>query len=73
MPDVDGFTLMRQIRALPSHEGGETPAVALTAYARAEDAARAFAAGYQKHVAKPVEPSELATVIAHLGPERDSA
>jgi CheY-like chemotaxis protein len=54
--------------ALRVDQGGRTPAVALTAYARDEDAQRAFAAaGYQMHVAKPVEPTHLATVAANLG------
>lgn len=67
MPAMDGYTLMRRIRSLPIELGGRTPAVALTAYARTEDAQRAFAAGYQMHVAKPVEPYQLATVVANLG------
>jgi CheY-like chemotaxis protein len=67
MPDVDGYALIRRIRALPPDAGGRTPAVAITAYARAEDAQRAFVAGYQMHVTKPVEPAQLATVVANLG------
>ena len=67
MPQMDGYSLIRKIRALPSELGGRTPAVALTAYARSEDAQRAFAAGFQMHVSKPVEPVELATVVANLG------
>jgi PAS domain S-box-containing protein len=67
MPGVDGLSLIRQIRALTPQQGGRTPAVALTAYARTEEAQRAFAAGYQMHVAKPVEPAHLATVVANLG------
>jgi signal transduction histidine kinase/CHASE3 domain sensor protein/ActR/RegA family two-component response regulator len=67
MPLLDGYALIRRIRALPVDQGGRTPAVALTAYARTEDAQRAFAAGYQMHVAKPVEPLQLATVVANLG------
>jgi PAS domain S-box-containing protein len=67
MPLMDGYSLIQKIRALPPALGGRTPAVALTAYARAEDAQRAFAAGYQMHVAKPIEPSHLATVVANLG------
>jgi signal transduction histidine kinase/ActR/RegA family two-component response regulator len=67
MPEADGFFLIRKIRALPIDQGGRTPAVALTAYARTDDAQRAFAAGYQMHVAKPVEPTQLATVVANLG------
>jgi CheY-like chemotaxis protein len=67
MPEADGYSLIRRIRTLPAEQGGRTPAVALTAYARPEDAQRAFAAGYQMHVAKPVEPAQLATVVANLG------
>jgi PAS domain S-box-containing protein len=67
MPQMDGYSLIRKIRALPTDHGGRTPAVALTAYARAEDAQRAFAAGYQMHLAKPVELARLATVVANLG------
>ena len=67
MPELDGFALIRKIRALGVEQGGRTPAVALTAYAGAEDARRAFAAGFQMHVAKPVEPSQLTTVVANLG------
>jgi CheY-like chemotaxis protein len=67
MPETDGLSLIRRIRSLPSEEGGRTPAVALTAYAGVEDAQRAFAAGYQMHVAKPVEAVQLATVVANLG------
>jgi PAS domain S-box-containing protein len=67
MPDVDGYSFIRQIRSRAAERGGRTPAVAVTAYARSEDAQRAFAAGYQSHVAKPVEPAQLAIVIANLG------
>jgi CheY-like chemotaxis protein/anti-sigma regulatory factor (Ser/Thr protein kinase) len=66
MPAMDGFALIRKIRSLPAELGGQTPAVALTAYARSEDAQRALTAGYQVHVAKPVEPSLLARVVANL-------
>jgi CheY-like chemotaxis protein len=57
---------MREVRARGPERGGFIPAIALTAYARAVDARRALEAGYQKHVAKPVEPGELATVVANL-------
>jgi CheY-like chemotaxis protein len=67
MPDADGLSLIRKIRARSPQQGGRTPAVALTAYARAEEAQRAFAAGFQMHIAKPVEPAHLATVVANLG------
>jgi CheY-like chemotaxis protein len=63
---MDGYALIRKIRNLPPEKGGKTPAVALTAYARTEDAQRAFAAGYQVHVTKPVEPAQLATVVRKL-------
>jgi PAS domain S-box-containing protein len=66
MPDQDGFDLIRALRALPPDRGGEVPAVAVSAFARSEDRRRAMIAGYQTHVAKPVEPSELITVVASL-------
>ena len=66
MPEVDGFALMQQIRRLPCEEGGRTPAIALTAYSRAEDAVRAIAAGYQLHAAKPVNATVLLSSVAAL-------
>ncbi len=66
MPEVDGYELLRRVRALGAEEGGEVPAIALTAYAREEDRARALDAGFQEHVPKPIEPSVLAGVIASL-------
>jgi CheY-like chemotaxis protein len=66
MPYEDGYTLMRRVRALGPDLGGNVPAVALTAYARADDRMRAVLAGFQMHVAKPVEPAELITMIASL-------
>lgn len=66
MPDADGYELIRMIRRLESKQGGNIPAVALTAYAREEDRMRSLSAGYQIHLAKPVEPSELIAVIADL-------
>ncbi|HZH33516.1 MAG TPA: ATP-binding protein, partial [Pyrinomonadaceae bacterium] len=66
MPDEDGYSLIRRIRALPADKGGRTPAIALTAYARVEDRARALTAGFQVHVPKPIEPVELAAVVASL-------
>jgi PAS domain S-box-containing protein len=67
MPEQDGLTFMRNVRALPPDAGGRIPAIALTAYARAEDAQRALAAGFQKHVSKPAEPAHLASIVADLG------
>ncbi|HSU69123.1 MAG TPA: ATP-binding protein [Tepidisphaeraceae bacterium] len=66
MPHEDGYALIRAVRALDPAQGGQTPAVALTAYARSEDRVRALHHGFQMHVAKPVEPTELLTVIAAL-------
>ncbi|MEH1867574.1 MAG: PAS domain S-box protein [Nostoc sp.] len=66
MPQQDGYALIRQVRALPTNQGGRIPAVALTAYARAEDRTQALLAGFQLHVPKPVNPSELAVVVANL-------
>jgi signal transduction histidine kinase len=66
MPDVNGYSLIRRIRGMPADHGGRTPAVALTAYAREEDGERAFKAGFQAHVTKPVDPDQLAAVVANL-------
>jgi PAS domain S-box-containing protein len=66
MPGEDGYSLIRRVRALAAGDGGKTPAIALTAYARAEDRVRARATGFEHHVAKPVEPSELIATIASL-------
>lgn len=66
MPNEDGYTLLRRVRSLPPERGGRIPAVALTAYARTEDRRAALLAGFQSHVAKPVELSELIAVIANL-------
>jgi signal transduction histidine kinase/DNA-binding response OmpR family regulator len=66
MPGEDGLELIRKVRALEHDRGGSIPAVALTAYARADDRARVLSAGFQCHVAKPVEPSTLAAVVAGL-------
>jgi signal transduction histidine kinase len=66
MPDMDGYALIAQVRALDQDFGGQTPAVAVTAYASPQDRLRALQAGYQNHVAKPVEAEELAIVIASL-------
>jgi CheY-like chemotaxis protein len=66
MPGEDGYTLIRKVRALDAEQGGRIPAVALTAYARAEDRAQAILAGFQIHVPKPVNPGELAVVVANL-------
>jgi CheY-like chemotaxis protein len=66
MPDRDGYVLIRQVRKANLLGRGRVPAIALTAYARAEDRQRALLAGYQMHLAKPIEPSELIAGIASL-------
>jgi signal transduction histidine kinase/CheY-like chemotaxis protein len=66
MPDEDGYELLRQVRALTPEQGGRIPAVALTAYARTEDRRATLLAGFQSHIAKPVEAAELVAVIANL-------
>lgn len=66
MPQEDGYTLMRRIRQLDAAQGGQIPAIALTAYARPEDYNAAFLAGFQVHLAKPVEAAELVAAIATL-------
>src|SRR6266851_4014763 len=66
MPGIDGYSLIRQVRALDPEQGGKTPAVALSAYSRPEDRVRSLMAGFNLHVSKPVEPSELTTIVASL-------
>jgi len=70
MPGEDGHSLIRKVRALPADRGGDIPAAALTAYVRAEDRQKALVAGFQVHVSKPVQPEELAAVIAELAGRR---
>jgi CheY-like chemotaxis protein len=66
MPDVDGYELMRMVRALEAGLGSRTPALALTAYAGEGDRLLALGAGFDRHVAKPVEPETLVSAIAEL-------
>ncbi len=66
MPEIDGYELIRRVRALPANEGGRTPAIAVTAYVRREDAERAYASGFQRHVPKPVEPRDVVAAVANL-------
>jgi signal transduction histidine kinase/CheY-like chemotaxis protein len=66
MPDEDGYSLISKIRALPAERGGQIPAAALTAYARAEDRMRVLRSGFQFHLPKPVDSAELVTVVASL-------
>ena len=64
MPGLDGYALLGQARA--RLQGAQLPAAALTAYAGATDRTRALAAGFQAHLAKPVDPAELVAVVAQL-------
>lgn len=67
MPDEDGYSLLRRVRCLPADEGGRTPAVALSAYARLQDRAQARAAGFDEHVAKPADADEVIATVALAG------
>ena len=62
MPGVDGYEFVRRLRAMGPRQGRELPVVALTALARSEDRRRAMLAGFDLHLAKPVEPAELVAV-----------
>ncbi|MEH2381526.1 MAG: PAS domain S-box protein [Nostoc sp.] len=66
MPEVDGYMLMRKIRAMLPELGGEIPAIAITAYAGEADYQQAIAAGFGQHITKPVEPAKLIRAIANL-------
>jgi signal transduction histidine kinase/CheY-like chemotaxis protein len=66
MPDEDGYSFISKVRRLPRERGGETPAAALTAYARDVDRQQALAAGYQMHIAKPIGAGQLVSMIARL-------
>jgi PAS domain S-box-containing protein len=66
MKEVDGYTLLKQVRSLSREQGGQIPAIALTAYAGERDQQQALAAGFQKHISKPVEPNQLVAAIASV-------
>ncbi len=66
MPEEDGYVMIRKLRALPADQGGQLPAVALTAFASPADKEKSLAAGFQRHLAKPVEPVELAKIVARV-------
>jgi CheY-like chemotaxis protein len=74
MPDEDGYAFIAKVRALSGEEGGLAPAIALTGYATSKDKEQALAAGYQLHMAKPVEPEALVAAVARLtGVEQHSS
>jgi CheY-like chemotaxis protein/anti-sigma regulatory factor (Ser/Thr protein kinase) len=66
MPHDDGYTLMRKVRALPAEQGGTTPAIAVTAYAGNSAREMTLAAGFQTHLAKPIDPTELLRAIVSI-------
>ena len=66
MPQTDGLEFIRQLRELAPEEGGRVPAIALTAYASAHDAAMMLTAGFDRHVAKPAEAADLIIAVAQL-------
>ena len=72
MPNEDGYALIRKVRALEPELGGTIPAIALTAFAGVADRARALSTGFQTHVSKPVEPSDLVDIIAQLAGRREA-
>ncbi|MGH9219563.1 MAG: hybrid sensor histidine kinase/response regulator, partial [Vicinamibacterales bacterium] len=71
LPDDDGYGLLRRLRALP--EGERLPAIALTAYARPEDRAKALAAGFRAHLTKPLDPESLLKELSEAAKERSAA
>lgn len=66
MPEMDGYMLLRQIRALGLEQGGQIPAIALTAYAGELDQQQAIAAGFQRHVTKPIDPEVLVAIVVEM-------
>ena len=66
MPEVDGYEFLRQIRALEPARAKAVPAIALTAFARPEDQAKALAVGYCVHISKPVAPETLTAIVASV-------
>jgi two-component system, chemotaxis family, CheB/CheR fusion protein len=70
MPEENGYSLIQQVRSLSAEAGGQIPAIALTAYAGEAEQERAIEAGFQAHVVKPIEPLQLAWIIADLTQSR---
>jgi CheY-like chemotaxis protein len=73
MPDRDGYSLIRSIRAHPADAKRDIPAIALTAFATPKDRARALSSGFSLHMAKPVELPALARAVTELAAERQAA
>jgi CheY-like chemotaxis protein len=72
MPPMDGYEFIARLRRRPASKGGGIPAAVLTAYARAEDRTRSLLAGFQMHLAKPIDPSQLIAAVASLALARPS-
>jgi CheY-like chemotaxis protein len=72
MPGEDGYALVRKLRARPPEAGGALPAVALSAHAARDDAERSRAAGFELHIAKPIDPESLVDALAGLVGRRSS-
>lgn len=70
MPGEDGYSLLRRVRALPQEKAAKLPVAALTAYASSQDRLKALEAGFDMHLAKPVQPSELVQAVANLAGPR---
>ncbi len=66
MPEMDGYTLIRQVRTWTVEQGGKIPAIALTAFARNYDQQQALKAGFQIHLPKPLDPEELVTAVVSI-------
>jgi CheY-like chemotaxis protein len=69
MPGEDGYVFVKRLRARAPEQGGKTPAIAITAFARTEDRTRALLAGFRAHVPKPIDTAELVAVVASLAPQ----
>jgi CheY-like chemotaxis protein len=73
MPGMDGYDLMRKIRALPAEKNGRVPAATITARSVLEDRLESLRAGFQSHLAKPIEPDELVELVqALVGADRSA-
>ena len=70
LPDMDGYEMLRQVRLLPQRAVKSVPAIAVTAYANPEDQVRSAVAGYQLHLAKPIDPERVAAAIASVATTR---
>jgi CheY-like chemotaxis protein len=66
MPDIDGYELLRRVRGLPHPSLRRLPALALTAFARAEDQARSLSSGFDAHLTKPMNPGQVLATVARL-------